>query len=98
VDAGDGTGQRELGVSRDHLQRHPAVREELAHRCELGPVEMSAALPQLGPGLSLDLVGIGIGTDQDLALEAGVGLEGEAAAGEACCGSRLAALHIGACG
>ncbi len=75
VDAGHGTRHRELGVSRDHLQRQPAMWEELAHRRELGPVEMDTALPELGPGLELDLVGVGIGTDQDLAVEGGVGLE-----------------------
>ncbi len=54
------------------------MREELAHRCEPGPVEMGTALPEFGPSLCLDLVGIGIGADQDLAVEGGVGPECEA--------------------
>jgi hypothetical protein len=41
---------------------------------------MSTALAELGPGLCLDLVGVGIGADQHLPVEAGVGPEGKAVA------------------
>ena len=55
-----GTGNWELGVGREHLQCYPAEWVEAALGCEPGSLEMSAAAPELGPGLSFDLVRIGI--------------------------------------
>jgi hypothetical protein len=73
-------GDRQERVDAVDLQGQPAMRDEPAHRRKLGPVEMGASPPQLGPGFALDLVGIGVGTDQNLAMEAGVGAKGEARA------------------
>jgi hypothetical protein len=66
-------GDRQERVDAVDLQGQPAMRDEPAHRRKLGPVEMGASPPQLGPGFALDLVGIGVGTDQNLAIKAGVG-------------------------